>query len=301
MSGGPRARTSPLRATVPLSCVTKGGKDAPKGAAIRRTASLDAIHRRLAARPAPSAAPTHTDRASSLDSLQALVDAVEDKGAKVGPKTRRDDKGAQSRNLPSPFAKSSVVVPPKSSRNSEEGLNQELELYANVETLECDRLQEPIPEGRKAPVAELIREGPYSRIYQPTNPNSSDSPLRDSVSPVPSFLDTPHSETDVEPPLTRFYFAPEDSQGSSPDQERILSGSSPQINRFSSSAPPDGCDRVLSKSVPILRPIPREIVVSSHPNTSFTLKPSSYSAFESLQTSKDSSDDSPKVPEQEDP
>ncbi|XP_008198587.2 uncharacterized protein LOC657599 isoform X5 [Tribolium castaneum] len=277
MSGGPRARTSPLRATVPLSCVTKvcamdkngtvaGGKDAPKGAAIRRTASLDAIHRRLAARPAPSAAPTHTDRASSLDSLQALVDAVEDKGAKVGPKTRRDDKGAQSRNLPSPFAKSSVVVPPKSSRNSEEGLNQELELYANVETLECDRLQEPIPEGRKAPVAELIREGPYSRIYQPTNPNSS-----------------------------------EDSQGSSPDQERILSGSSPQINRFSSSAPPDGCDRVLSKSVPILRPIPREIVVSSHPNTSFTLKPSSYSAFESLQTSKDSSDDSPKVPEQEDP
>ncbi|XP_969143.3 uncharacterized protein LOC657599 isoform X6 [Tribolium castaneum] len=276
MSGGPRARTSPLRATVPLSCVTKvcamdkngtvaGGKDAPKGAAIRRTASLDAIHRRLAARPAPSAAPTHTDRASSLDSLQALVDAVEDKGAKVGPKTRRDDKGAQSRNLPSPFAKSSVVVPPKSSRNSEEGLNQELELYANVETLECDRLQEPIPEGRKAPVAELIREGPYSRIYQPTNPNSSDS------------------------------------QGSSPDQERILSGSSPQINRFSSSAPPDGCDRVLSKSVPILRPIPREIVVSSHPNTSFTLKPSSYSAFESLQTSKDSSDDSPKVPEQEDP
>ncbi|EFA09344.1 hypothetical protein TcasGA2_TC001670 [Tribolium castaneum] len=266
MSGGPRARTSPLRATVPLSCVTKGGKDAPKGAAIRRTASLDAIHRRLAARPAPSAVPTHTDRASSLDSLQALVDAVEDKGAKVGPKTRRDDKGAQSRNLPSPFAKSSVVVPPKSSRNSEEGLNQELELYANVETLECDRLQEPIPEGRKAPVAELIREGPYSRIYQPTNPNSS-----------------------------------EDSQGSSPDQERILSGSSPQINRFSSSAPPDGCDRVLSKSVPILRPIPREIVVSSHPNTSFTLKPSSYSAFESLQTSKDSSDDSPKVPEQEDP
>nr|XP_969143.2 PREDICTED: uncharacterized protein LOC657599 isoform X6 [Tribolium castaneum] len=276
MSGGPRARTSPLRATVPLSCVTKvcamdkngtvaGGKDAPKGAAIRRTASLDAIHRRLAARPAPSAVPTHTDRASSLDSLQALVDAVEDKGAKVGPKTRRDDKGAQSRNLPSPFAKSSVVVPPKSSRNSEEGLNQELELYANVETLECDRLQEPIPEGRKAPVAELIREGPYSRIYQPTNPNSSDS------------------------------------QGSSPDQERILSGSSPQINRFSSSAPPDGCDRVLSKSVPILRPIPREIVVSSHPNTSFTLKPSSYSAFESLQTSKDSSDDSPKVPEQEDP
>ncbi|XP_044271858.1 uncharacterized protein LOC123015882 isoform X2 [Tribolium madens] len=290
MSGGPRARTSPLRATVPLSCVTKGGKDS-KGAAIRRTASLDAIHRRLVARdrPVPVPAPVQTDRASSLDSLQALVDAVEDKGAKVGPKTRRDDKGAQSRSLPSPIAKSSVVVPPKSSRNSEEGLNQELELYANAETFECDRLQEPIPEGRKAPVAELIREGPYSRIYQPTNQNSSDSPLRDSVSPVPSFLDTPHSET-------------EDSQGSSPDQERILSGSSPQINRFSSSAPPDGCECVLSKSVPILRPIPRE-VVTSHPNTSFTLKPSSHSAFESLQqTSKDTSDrDSPKVPDQEDP
>ncbi|XP_044271860.1 uncharacterized protein LOC123015882 isoform X4 [Tribolium madens] len=278
MSGGPRARTSPLRATVPLSCVTKvcamdkngtvaGGKDS-KGAAIRRTASLDAIHRRLVARdrPVPVPAPVQTDRASSLDSLQALVDAVEDKGAKVGPKTRRDDKGAQSRSLPSPIAKSSVVVPPKSSRNSEEGLNQELELYANAETFECDRLQEPIPEGRKAPVAELIREGPYSRIYQPTNQNSSDS------------------------------------QGSSPDQERILSGSSPQINRFSSSAPPDGCECVLSKSVPILRPIPRE-VVTSHPNTSFTLKPSSHSAFESLQqTSKDTSDrDSPKVPDQEDP
>lgn len=98
----------------------------------------------------------------------------------------------------------------------------------------------------------------------------------------------------------------EDSQGSSPDQDRMLSGSSPQINRFSSRAPPDGCERVLSKSVPILRPIPREVV--SHPTTLYTLKPSSHSAFESLhrgmqvsQQDEEMDGDSPKVPEQEDP
>jgi hypothetical protein len=172
---------------------------------------------------------------------------------------------------PSPIAKSSASVPPKSSRNSEEGLNQEVELYASAEP-QCDRLTEPIPGGRKAPVAELIsREGPYTRSHQSANQNSS-----------------------------------EDSQGSSPDQDRMLSGSSPQINRFSSRAPPDGCERVLSKSVPILRPIPREVV--SHPTTLYTLKPSSHSAFESLhrgmqvsQQDEEMDGDSPKVPEQEDP
>ncbi|RZC32163.1 uncharacterized protein BDFB_000792 [Asbolus verrucosus] len=173
----------------------------------------------------------------------------------------------------SPIAKSSASVPPKSSRSSEEGLNQEIEQYAvNLAESQCDRLKEPIPEGRKAPVAELIREGPYSRTHhQAGNQNSS-----------------------------------EDSQGSSPDQDRMLSGSSPQINRFSSRAPPDGCERVLSKSVPILRPIPREVV--SHPNTLFTLKPSSHSAFESLHRGADAEQDdegtdrdSPKVPDQEVP
>jgi hypothetical protein len=322
MSSAPRAKTSPLKATVPLSCVTKQGSGlrspgAPfrgsssripdRGATIRRTASLDAIYLK-GLFPKESVfwhrdRATQTDRSNSLDSLQTLAasETLEERVSKLtlNPRRRscsREDKGDQApliRNPPSPIAKSSASVPPKSSRNSEEGLNQEVELYASAEP-QCDRLTEPIPGGRKAPVAELIsREGPYTRSHQSANQNSSDSPLRDSISPVPSHLDTPHSET-------------EDSQGSSPDQDRMLSGSSPQINRFSSRAPPDGCERVLSKSVPILRPIPREVV--SHPTTLYTLKPSSHSAFESLhrgmqvsQQDEEMDGDSPKVPEQEDP
>ncbi|CAH1378513.1 hypothetical protein MTP99_002343 [Tenebrio molitor] len=300
MSSAPRAKTSPLKATVPLSCVTKQGSGlrspgAPfrgsssripdRGATIRRTASLDAIYLK-GLFPKESVfwhrdRATQTDRSNSLDSLQTLAasETLEERVSKLtlNPRRRscsREDKGDQApliRNPPSPIAKSSASVPPKSSRNSEEGLNQEVELYASAEP-QCDRLTEPIPGGRKAPVAELIsREGPYTRSHQSANQNSS-----------------------------------EDSQGSSPDQDRMLSGSSPQINRFSSRAPPDGCERVLSKSVPILRPIPREVV--SHPTTLYTLKPSSHSAFESLhrgmqvsQQDEEMDGDSPKVPEQEDP
>ncbi|KAJ3644351.1 hypothetical protein Zmor_027016 [Zophobas morio] len=300
MSGAPRSKTSPLRATVPLSCVTKQGSGlrspgapfrgagsprAPKGL-IRRTASLDAIYLR-GLFPRESLfwhrdRATQTERASSLDSLQAVgaAEGVTDRVAKLTVRPRRAscsrDDGMHVRNQPSPVLRSSASVPPpKSSRNSEEGLNQELELYASAEPLPCNnRLQEPIPEGRKAPVAELIRERPFSRTRHSATQNSS-----------------------------------EDSQGSSPDQDRMVTGSSPHINRFSSRAPPDGCERVLSKSVPILRPIPRE-VVSSHPNTLFTLKPSCHSAFETLQRSlelsnqdkeEDKDRDSPKVPDQEDP
>jgi hypothetical protein len=300
MSSAPRAKTSPLKATVPLSCVTKQGSGlrspgAPfrgsssripdRGATIRRTASLDAIYLK-GLFPKESVfwhrdRATQTDRSNSLDSLQTLAasETLEERVSKLtlNPRRRscsREDKGDQApliRNPPSPIAKSSASVPPKSSRNSEEGLNQEVELYASAEP-QCDRLTEPIPGGRKAPVAELIsREGPYTRSHQSANQNSS-----------------------------------EDSQGSSPDQDRMLSGSSPQINRFSSRAPPDGCERVLSKSVPILRPIPREVV--SHPTTLYTLKPSSHSAFESLhrgmqvsQQDEEMDGDPPKVPEQEDP
>jgi hypothetical protein len=256
-----------------------------RGATIRRTASLDAIYLK-GLFPKESVfwhrdRATQTDRSNSLDSLQTLAasETLEERVSKLtlNPRRRscsREDKGDQApliRNPPSPIAKSSASVPPKSSRNSEEGLNQEVELYASAEP-QCDRLTEPIPGGRKAPVAELIsREGPYTRSHQSANQNSS-----------------------------------EDSQGSSPDQDRMLSGSSPQINRFSSRAPPDGCERVLSKSVPILRPIPREVV--SHPTTLYTLKPSSHSAFESLhrgmqvsQQDEEMDGDSPKVPEQEDP
>lgn len=69
-------------------------------------------------------------------------------------------------------------APTKSSRSSEEGLNLEIELYAtNLADSQCDRLNEPIPEGRKAPVAELIQEGSYSRTqknrHQSANQNSS--------------------------------------------------------------------------------------------------------------------------------
>lgn len=97
----------------------------------------------------------------------------------------------------------------------------------------------------------------------------------------------------------------------------MISGSSPHINRFSSRAPPDGCERILSKSVPILRPIPREArSVSSHPNALYTLKPSSHSAFESLRRQMEERElhqqrnvegddnkdrDSPKVPDNMEP
>lgn len=130
MSGATRARTSPLRATVPLSCVTKGknwllivsqkvhllssvcamdknrtvsgGNKDSKGATIRRTASLDAIHRRLLSRETLGNKDrgSHTDRASSLDSLQALGEAVSDAGTKITRTKRspRDDKPAHSKN-----------------------------------------------------------------------------------------------------------------------------------------------------------------------------------------------------------
>jgi hypothetical protein len=122
MSSAPRAKTSPLKATVPLSCVTKQGSGlrspgAPfrgsssripdRGATIRRTASLDAIYLK-GLFPKESVfwhrdRATQTDRSNSLDSLQTLAasETLEERVSKLtlNPRRRscsREDKGDQA-------------------------------------------------------------------------------------------------------------------------------------------------------------------------------------------------------------
>ncbi|XP_074026566.1 protein FAM117B isoform X3 [Leptinotarsa decemlineata] len=91
---------------------------------------------------------------------------------------------------------------------------------------------------------------------------------------------------------------PEGSQGSSPDQESSTLGPSPQINKFIAREPPDGCEKIQSKTMVSRRSLSLEHV--PQPST-FKLKPSEGSAFEPLQPNASNTldKDQPLVPFEE--
>ncbi|CAG9864959.1 unnamed protein product [Phyllotreta striolata] len=173
--------------------------------------------------------------------------------------------------MPKPLTKPSI-------RSSVEGLNQEIErlvLKTDGETHACrsfeDRYSETIPEGHRAPVADLFKFAARSRSVDTQTPQN--------------FGNSSHSSGE--------------SQGSSPDQETSKLGSSPQINRFLAREPPDGCEKVLSKSLtenrlPALEHAPQP--------TTFKLQPSSGSAFQILRPIRTnvSDQDLPIVPSADD-
>lgn len=92
-------------------------------------------------------------------------------------------------------------------------------------------------------------------------------------------------------------FVPDESQGSSPDQDTNKLGTSPRINKFLTREPPDGCEKVQLKSLTDKKPIAFE----PHPPSTFKLRPSLDSAFQLLQPSSTQADENiPTVPPPQD-
>ncbi|KAJ8943474.1 hypothetical protein NQ318_006327 [Aromia moschata] len=181
------------------------------------------------------------------------------------------------------FKANPVCIPlkplPKSSiRSSVEGLNQEIERIVlktgseshSSRSDENEKFYQITPEGHRAPLAELFR-CTRSRSVNTQTPQD--------------FGGSCHSSGD--------------SQGSSPDQEAGKLGTSPQINKFLAREPPDGCEKVLLKSMDDRKYVPLEH--APQPCT-FKLKPSLGSAFQLLQpnTSNTVDQDLPIVPPQQD-
>ncbi|XP_060529246.1 protein FAM117B-like isoform X2 [Cylas formicarius] len=154
---------------------------------------------------------------------------------------------------------SSVLLPlrplPKSSiRNSVEGLNQEIErivLKTGCGSHQDDRfdIRQATPEGHKAPLSELLRSNRTHSVNTQT----------------PQGLGSSSNSSG--------------SQGSSPDGETTRFGTSPQINKFLAREPPDGCEKVLLKSVEGKKCI--QLALTPPPST-FKLRPSLGSAFHTL-------------------
>ncbi|XP_072387494.1 protein FAM117B-like isoform X1 [Diabrotica undecimpunctata] len=169
-------------------------------------------------------------------------------------------------------------LPKSSIRSSVEGLNQEIERLvlktdneAHISrSYDHDRYSETIPEGHRAPVADLFKFASRSRSVDTQTPQNFG-----------------HSSN-----------SSGESQASSPDQETSKLGSSPQINRFLAREPPDGCEKVQSKSLNDKKFFTVEHVPQI---CTFKLKPSLGSAFQILQPTKSNSSDQdlPLVPSQE--
>lgn len=89
-------------------------------------------------------------------------------------------------------------------------------------------------------------------------------------------IESPYSETG-------------DSQGSSPDQESGKLGTSPHINKFLAREPPDGCEKVLLKTLDEQQMC---VQVEHVPQPcTFQLKPSLRSAFQLLQPNSNVNDE----------
>ncbi|CAG9815646.1 unnamed protein product [Phaedon cochleariae] len=270
----------------------KGTSKTLECGSIRRTASLDTIYLKghwprdlfywhLGTLQIDKA--TQTDESDNLD--EVIVQSISENSEKLeklpirpvirGSKDSGGRHGSPGENtlnsssqtlasfILSPTFKPSAInvpaqpLPKPSMRSSVEGLNQEIERIV----LKTGRGGEGrgeggasrgTPEGHRAPLAELLR-GARSR--------SANTPREGSGGSRSS----------------------EDSQGSSPDQETSKLGSSPQINKFLAREPPDGCEKVHSKSLDDRRSFPLPHV--SQPPSTFKLKPSLGSAFQSLQPS----------------
>lgn len=217
---------------------------------------------------------------SERPSLRSKARNTKDVGARHGSPSGENTLNSSSQTISSIYSPTMLKPLTKPSmRSSVEGLNQEIERLvlktdSDAHSSRCfdiDRYSETIPEGHRAPVADLFKFAGRSRSVDTQTPQN--------------FGNSSNSSGE--------------SQGSSPDQEGSKLGSSPQINRFLAREPPDGCEKVQSKSLIDKKMFPLEHM--PQPST-FKLKPSLGSAFQILKPVKnDTSDqDLPIVPSDDD-
>ncbi|XP_056643643.1 protein FAM117B-like [Diorhabda sublineata] len=272
---------------------------------IRRTASLDTIYlqgqwpregyyySQMGTLQIDKA--VQTDESDMLDSrIVACTSETDEKSGQKRPKiwNTKDlgqaSPGENTINSSSQTLSSCILSPtfqpvnlplPKSSiRSSVEGLNQEIERLVlktdgeahSSRSYDSGRFSESIPEGHRAPIADIFKYASRSRSVDTQTPQK--------------FGNSSNSSSD--------------SQGTSPDQETNKLGSSPQINRFLAREPPDGCEKVRSKSMNNTKIDPIEHVPQK---STFKLKPSLGSAFQILHPTKseNAEQDLPTVPSQE--
>lgn len=178
-------------------------------------------------------------------------------------------------------------------RNSVEGLNQEIErlVLINTSLLNVEREEDKdITEGHRAPLAEILG---LTRSVDTQTPGENFTPSSLSSGP-PSRGDT---ESPLGPrPLAFSRPASEDSSpGASAEGDAgASSGPSPKINKFLAREPPDGCEKVPLKFVEdqnLRKPMCDLSLLENYPplkpSLTFTLRPSSGSAFYSLSTSSE--------------
>nr|CAH7750161.1 unnamed protein product [Callosobruchus chinensis] len=205
------------------------------------------------------------DTVDKLDSRQTLKGSKEP-GNRCSP--GENTLSCSSQTYPwyvlSPVSKSLPVtlkpLPRSSIRSSVEGLNQEIERIVLRDEPGSGHVRPPsggpsggrCSEGRRAPLEAMFHGEGWRSV-------DTQTPLADEQAVSQSS---------------------EGSETSSPDQETNRLGSSPQINRFLAREPPDGCEKVQSKSLDEKGMAGEQIVV---PPTAFKLRPSLGSAFQILQ------------------
>ncbi|XP_070387660.1 protein FAM117B-like isoform X2 [Dermacentor albipictus] len=163
-------------------------------------------------------------------------------------------------------------------RNSVEGLNQEIERLVlkgisgsgTENEAELERVMGPTPEGHRAPIAELFH---YTCSVDTQTPSGSDGSN--------GFVDGPSRHSSSRPDSL------ECDKSASPDLEvsghTSKLGTSPQINKFLTREPPDGCEKVKiidEGRKPATSPMMGDGTESVlKPSSQFVLRPSQSSAF----------------------
>ncbi|XP_031622682.1 protein FAM117B-like isoform X2 [Contarinia nasturtii] len=248
---------------------------------IRRTVSLDAL---IPAKSTDVANKTHRtttytilqlDKATQTDescifgidsNVDFSIDLSTNKSEKVlrqrlqRIQQRTGEHSVSSQTL-SPIQTSPVLIPPRSCathrpmRSSVEGLNQEIEKLVLVPGQphscrpESSHFTRGIPEGHRAPLADIL--------HSDTRSVNTQTPNRDLLSS-------------------------DESQSTSPD-DNVSSEASPRINRFLARLPPDGCEKVCLKSSDTSQDHLSPSSAIFKPPVGFKLRPSLGSAFQPLQ------------------
>lgn len=188
---------------------------------------------------------------------------------------RKDSSNSSSISDHSSMTQTPVIS--RGIRSSVEGLNQEIErlVLINSSQLNIEREEDrDISEGHRAPLAEILG---LSRSVNTQTPSENFTPSSlSSGSPSRGELESPRGPR---PP----------SEASSPG-----GGPSPKINRFLAREPPDGCEKVPLKFVEdqkLRKPMCDLSLLENFPplapSFTFTLRPSSGSAFYPLSTNSD--------------
>ncbi|KAL3207584.1 hypothetical protein MRX96_010065 [Rhipicephalus microplus] len=163
-------------------------------------------------------------------------------------------------------------------RNSVEGLNQEIERLVlkgisasgTENEAELERVMGPTPEGHRAPIAELFHSTCSVDTQTPSGSDGSNG-----------FVDGPSRHSSSRPDSL------ECDKSASPDLEvsghTSKLGTSPQINKFLTREPPDGCEKVKiidEGRKPATSPLMGDGTENVlKPSCQFVLRPSQSSAF----------------------